>query len=30
MKARAKKTAHTQEQPAEQQTHENVDDDDEP
>jgi hypothetical protein len=30
MKARAEKTAHTQEQPAEQQTHENVDDDDEP
>jgi hypothetical protein len=28
MKARAEKTAHTQEQPAEQQTHENVDDDD--
>jgi actin-like ATPase involved in cell morphogenesis len=28
MKARAEKTAHIQEQPAEQQTHENVDDDD--
>jgi hypothetical protein len=28
MKARAEKTAHTQEQPAEQQTHKNVDDDD--
>jgi DNA repair exonuclease SbcCD ATPase subunit len=28
MKARAEKTAHTQEQPAEQQTFENVDDDD--
>jgi hypothetical protein len=28
MKARAEKTAHTQEQPVEQQTHENIDDDD--
>jgi hypothetical protein len=28
MKARAEKPAHTQEQPAEQQTHENVVDDD--
>jgi DNA repair exonuclease SbcCD ATPase subunit len=28
MKARAEKTSHTQEQPAEQRTHENVDDDD--
>jgi hypothetical protein len=28
MKARAEKTAHIQEQPTEQQTHENVDDDD--
>jgi DNA repair exonuclease SbcCD ATPase subunit len=28
MKARAEKTTHIQEQPAEQQTHENVDDDD--
>jgi hypothetical protein len=28
MKARAEKTAHTQEQPAEQQEFENVDDDD--
>jgi hypothetical protein len=28
MKARAEKTAHTQEQTAEQQTHENIDDDD--
>jgi hypothetical protein len=28
MKSRAEKTAHTQEQPVEQQTHENIDDDD--
>jgi hypothetical protein len=28
MRARAEKTAHIQEQPTEQQTHENVDDDD--